>query len=83
VDPVADPLLLRKSGSAGNRTRTVESLAKNSGHYTTEADYFLLQIMYKFSSYLTGSTILDHRGVQKYNLIFIFLFTYFHYDRPL
>jgi hypothetical protein len=32
VDPVPDPLLLRKSGSAGNRTRTSESVARNSDH---------------------------------------------------
>jgi hypothetical protein len=37
VDPVPDPLLLRKSGSAGNRTRTSETIARNSDHYTTEA----------------------------------------------
>jgi hypothetical protein len=30
VDPVTDPLLLRKSGSAGNRTRTSGSVASNS-----------------------------------------------------
>jgi hypothetical protein len=32
VDPVPSPLLLRKSGSAGNRTWTSESVAGNSGH---------------------------------------------------
>jgi hypothetical protein len=37
VDPVPDPLLLRKSGSAGNRTRTSGSVARNSDHQTTEA----------------------------------------------
>jgi hypothetical protein len=30
VDPVPDPLLLRKSGSTGNRTRASGSVAKNS-----------------------------------------------------
>jgi hypothetical protein len=30
VDPVPDPLPLRKSGSAGNRTRTSGSVARNS-----------------------------------------------------
>jgi hypothetical protein len=30
VDPVPDPLLLRKSGSAENRTRPPGSVAKNS-----------------------------------------------------
>jgi hypothetical protein len=37
VDPVLDPLLLRKSVSAGNRTRTSGSVAKNSDDSTTEA----------------------------------------------
>jgi hypothetical protein len=37
VDPVPDPLLLRKSGSAGNRTRTSGSVTRNFDHYTTEA----------------------------------------------
>jgi hypothetical protein len=32
VDSVPDPLLLRKSGSAGNLTRTSETVARNSGH---------------------------------------------------
>jgi hypothetical protein len=59
VDPVAGPLLLRKSGSAGNRTRASGSVARNSDQYTIEAVYFLLHNIYtrKFSSYLTGNTI--------------------------
>jgi hypothetical protein len=32
VDPFPDPLLLRKSGSAGNRTRTSGSVVRNSVH---------------------------------------------------
>jgi hypothetical protein len=32
VDPVPDPLLLRKSGSTGNRTRTSGSVARSSDH---------------------------------------------------
>jgi hypothetical protein len=32
VDPVSDPLLLRKYGSAGNRTRTSGYVARNSDH---------------------------------------------------
>jgi hypothetical protein len=32
LDPVPDPLLLRKSGSVGNRTRTSRSVARNSDH---------------------------------------------------
>jgi hypothetical protein len=31
-DPVLDPLLLRKSGSAGNRTLAFGSVARNSDH---------------------------------------------------
>jgi hypothetical protein len=37
VNSVPDPLVLRKSGSAGNRTRTSGSVARNSDHQTTEA----------------------------------------------
>jgi hypothetical protein len=37
VDPVPDPLLLRKSGSVGNRTRTSGSVIRNLDHWTTEA----------------------------------------------
>jgi heme/copper-type cytochrome/quinol oxidase subunit 2 len=37
VDPFPDPLLLRKSGSAGNRTRTSGSVARNFDHQTKEA----------------------------------------------
>jgi hypothetical protein len=37
VYPIPDPLLLRKSGSDGNRTRTSGSAARNSDLYTTEA----------------------------------------------
>jgi hypothetical protein len=35
VDPVTDPLLLRKSGSAVNRTRTSGCVARISDHKTT------------------------------------------------
>jgi hypothetical protein len=37
VDPVPDPLLLRKSGCTGNGTQTSGSVARNSDHYTTGA----------------------------------------------
>jgi hypothetical protein len=37
VDPVLDPLLLTKSSSAGNRTPTSGSVARNSDHLTTAA----------------------------------------------
>jgi hypothetical protein len=35
----------------------LRSAARNSDHLTTEAIYFLLHNIYKFSSYLTGSAI--------------------------
>jgi hypothetical protein len=35
VDPVPDPLLLKKSGSSRNRARTSGSVARNSDHKTT------------------------------------------------
>jgi hypothetical protein len=37
MDPVPDPLLLRKSGSAGNQTRASGSVARNCDYETTEA----------------------------------------------
>jgi hypothetical protein len=36
VDPIPDPLLLRKSGSAGNKTWATGSVVRNSDHETTE-----------------------------------------------
>jgi hypothetical protein len=42
VDPVPDPLLHRKSGSVGNRTRTLGSVARNSDYLTTEAQKLTL-----------------------------------------
>jgi hypothetical protein len=35
VDPVPDPLLIRKSGSAGNRTRASGSVGRNSDQEPT------------------------------------------------
>jgi hypothetical protein len=57
VDPVPEPLLLRKFGRAGNRTWISGTVARNSDQYTSEAVWFLLHNIYKFSSYLTGNTI--------------------------
>jgi hypothetical protein len=37
VDPVPDPLLLRKCGIAGNRTRTSGSVPRNPDRKTTDA----------------------------------------------
>jgi hypothetical protein len=44
VDPVPDPPPLRISGSAGNRTRTSGSVARNSYHETTEAVCIFLNV---------------------------------------
>jgi hypothetical protein len=57
VDPVPDPLVLRKAGSDGNRTLTTRSVARNSDHMIKEAVHPLLHKIYIFSSYLTGNTI--------------------------
>jgi hypothetical protein len=72
VNLVPDSLLLRKYGSTGNRTRISGSVARNSDHWTTEAVYFLLHNIHKFSSYVTRSNTspfcsqelwpLDNRG---------------------
>jgi hypothetical protein len=56
VDPVLDPLLLRKTGSSRNRTRASGSVAKNSD-LDHIGGHFLLHNIYIFSSYLTGNTI--------------------------
>jgi hypothetical protein len=51
------PPFLRKSVSGGNRTRTYGSVARISDHWTTQAIYFLIHKIFKFSSYLTANTI--------------------------
>jgi hypothetical protein len=56
VDPVPDPLLLIKSGSAGNRTRTSGSVARNSDRYITEAvtNHAMIYELYgNFCKYIT------------------------------
>jgi hypothetical protein len=44
MDPVPDPLLLRKSGSAGNRTGTSGLAVRNSDQWTTEYIYIYIYI---------------------------------------
>jgi hypothetical protein len=51
VDPDPDPAFLRKSSSAGNRTRTSLSVARNSDHYTTEAVTSSQQWQYIYAPY--------------------------------
>jgi hypothetical protein len=64
VDPVPDLLLLFFflffSGSAGNRTRTSGSVAKNSDHYITEAVTMKLVSLLNFII----TTYLDRRGFE-------------------
>jgi hypothetical protein len=43
VDPVPDPLLLRKSDSSGNRTWTSGYVIRNSDHWTTEVATYYVQ----------------------------------------
>jgi hypothetical protein len=44
VDPVPDLLLFRKSGSAGNRSQTSGSVARNPDQFSTEAVIFIIII---------------------------------------
>jgi hypothetical protein len=44
MNPVSDPLLLEKSVSAGNRTQTSGSLARNSEHLITEVVIILIRL---------------------------------------
>jgi hypothetical protein len=74
MDPFLDPLLLRKSSSAGNRTRTSVSVGKNSDHYTTEVvniqaihyvSYLILNLIFNVSHY-------DEREFGIWNNLLIF-----------
>jgi hypothetical protein len=49
VGPVPDPLLLRKCGSAGNRTRASGSVVRNSDHRTKVKSFPLLYELHKLS----------------------------------
>jgi hypothetical protein len=75
VDPVPDPLLLRKSGSSKNQTRTSESVARNSDHWTTEGFcYALLPGHYRLFVSLVAPTKLltdqmSHDPFATYDLI--------------
>jgi hypothetical protein len=46
VDPVPDPLLVRKSGSAGNRTRASGSVATNPDYYWSDVRITFLISLY-------------------------------------
>jgi hypothetical protein len=48
VDPVPDPLLLRKSGKAGIETGAFGSVARNSDHYTTKEVKMNMYSLYNF-----------------------------------
>jgi hypothetical protein len=44
MDPVPDQLVLRESGSAGNRTRTSGYVARDSDYYITDAVHIHIYI---------------------------------------
>jgi hypothetical protein len=65
VDPVPGPLLLRKSGSAWNRTQIESgSVDRNSDHYTTEAvkqGKYLIEIIFtwKLSTQFPSNNLIE------------------------
>jgi hypothetical protein len=68
VDPVPDPLILRKSGSTGNRTRTSVSVAKNSHEETIEAVNHNIETRNKSIENVTkikslGSTLINYKFI--------------------
>jgi hypothetical protein len=69
VDSVPDPLLLRKSGSAENQTRTSGPAARNSDHWTTEAVTVALMrgdLIDKLTATKLVNTFLLSRGIQMF-----------------
>jgi hypothetical protein len=64
--PIPDSLLLRKSGSAGNWTRTSGSVTKNSDHYTTEAVYKHIHTNY-FREPVRQWTVSNDQSAVSYN----------------
>jgi hypothetical protein len=65
VDPVPEPMLLRNCGSPGNRTRTSGSVARNSGHWTTEA-VFVVRMQDKNGDTKTANISLENLSQFKY-----------------
>jgi hypothetical protein len=65
VDPDSDLLLLRKCGSAENRTRTSGSVARNSDHKTTENNDFIKSTthMHQGSLFLSEFYILSFKFI--------------------
>jgi hypothetical protein len=63
VGPVSDPLLLRKSGSAGNRSRTSGSVTRNSDQYITDMDV-AFQVPYVYD-YITKLRRKQAETIQK------------------
>jgi hypothetical protein len=58
VEPVPDPLLLRKSGTVGNRTRTSGSVVRNFEEL--RFDIFKVVIIYVIDFWvMTGCDIVD------------------------
>jgi hypothetical protein len=65
VEPVAEQLLLRKSGSAGNRVRNLWIFSQEFDHWTTKAAMNLTQhflnINYEILKLLWGINMEIHR----------------------
>jgi hypothetical protein len=79
VYPVLDPLLLRKSGSAGNRTRTSRSVARNSTEAVDALQYLdisiapanITSINYKYTNKMPSrpcSEVVPMRNLSAYEL---------------
>jgi hypothetical protein len=58
VNPLADPLLLRIFGGAGNRTQTSGSVARNSDHKTTKVVRMLKSLGNEYLNIFTSGTCL-------------------------
>jgi hypothetical protein len=69
VDPVPDPLLIRTFGSAGNRTRTFGSVARNSHHKTIEAVTIIIIII--IIIIITTTTFLSFTSSDFATIIFL------------
>jgi hypothetical protein len=64
VDPVPDPLLLRKSGSAGNRTRTSGLAARKSEHSRGIRDNIKMDLRDRVRSVMSW-IVTDWRALMK------------------
>jgi hypothetical protein len=73
VDFILDPILLIKSDSAGNKTRTPGSVAKVSDHYTIDA---VLEGIYHDLAYGNIQRFVYGRVEETARILFFFFFIY-------